>query len=142
MATMVAHTRLRPPVSLAGSRAGPRNLRRAGTGVPACARSRAASQSRSLCLRQLRLEAPACPAQELTAPDTEQSGHGASSAMIAGMGKAQDPGTDSRVDSPRDVEVSGDLPMSLTTFVGRERELDELRSLFREGKRLVTLVGI
>ena len=40
------------------------------------------------------------------------------------------------------MEVADDLPMSLTTFVGRERELDELRSLFREGKRLVTLVGI
>ena len=60
----------------------------------------------------------------------------------AGMGKTQDPGPDSRVDNPQDVEVTGDLPMSLTTFVGRERELDELRSLFREGKRLVTLVGI
>jgi predicted ATPase/DNA-binding CsgD family transcriptional regulator len=62
--------------------------------------------------------------------------------MIAGMGKAQPPGPGSRVDNPQDVEVTGDLPMSLTTFVGRERELDELRSLFREGKRLVTLVGI
>jgi predicted ATPase/DNA-binding CsgD family transcriptional regulator len=62
--------------------------------------------------------------------------------MIAGMGKAQDPGPGSRVDSPQDVEVAGDLPMSLTAFVGRERELDELRSLFREGRRLVTLVGI
>jgi len=62
--------------------------------------------------------------------------------MIAGMGKAQDPGPDSGVDNPRDVAVTGDLPMYLTTFVGRERELDELRSLFREGKRLVTLVGI
>jgi predicted ATPase len=62
--------------------------------------------------------------------------------MIAGMGKAQDPGAGSRVDNPQDVEVTGDLPMYLTTFVGRERELDELRSLFREGKRLVTLVGI
>jgi predicted ATPase len=30
----------------------------------------------------------------------------------------------------------------MTAFVGRERELDELRSLFREGKRLVTLVGV
>jgi hypothetical protein len=62
--------------------------------------------------------------------------------MIAGMGKAHDPGPGSRVDNPQDVEVTGDLPMSLTTFVGRERELDELRSLFLEGKRLVTLVGI
>ncbi len=62
--------------------------------------------------------------------------------MIVGMGKAQPPGSGSRVDNPQDVEVTGDLPMSLTTFVGREPELDELRSLFREGKRLVTLVGI
>jgi predicted ATPase len=40
------------------------------------------------------------------------------------------------------VPVTGALPMSLTTFVGRSRELNELRSLFRDGKRLVTLVGI
>src|SRR5258707_5311152 len=66
----------------------------------------------------------------------------ASRVMIAGMGKAQDPGPGSRAGNPQDVEVTGDLPMSLTPFVGRERELDELRSLFREGKRLVTLVGI
>src|SRR5260221_806436 len=58
------------------------------------------------------------------------------------MGKTQGPGPCRRVDHPQDVEVADDLPMSLTTFVGRERELDELRSLFREGKRLVTLVGI
>src|SRR5258708_33249970 len=58
------------------------------------------------------------------------------------MGKTQGPGPCRRVDHPQDVEVTGDLPMSLTTFVGRERELDELRSLFGEGKRLVTLVGI
>ena len=57
-------------------------------------------------------------------------------------GRAQGPGPGSRVDNPQDVEVTDDLPMSLTAFVGRERELDELRSLFREGKRLVTLVGI
>ena len=38
--------------------------------------------------------------------------------------------------------MTGSLPMSLTSFVGREQELDDLRSLFREGKRLVTLVGI
>jgi predicted ATPase/DNA-binding CsgD family transcriptional regulator len=62
--------------------------------------------------------------------------------MIAGMGKAQDPGLGSRADYPQDVEVTGDLPMPLTAFVGRERELGELRSLFRAGKRLVTLVGI
>jgi len=65
-----------------------------------------------------------------------------SRAMIAGMGKAHDPGPGSRVDNPQDVDVTGDLPVSLTTFVGRERELDELRSLFRTGKRLVTLVGV
>jgi predicted ATPase/DNA-binding CsgD family transcriptional regulator len=62
--------------------------------------------------------------------------------MILGMGNAQDPGPGSRVDNPQDVEVTGDLPMSLTAFVGREPELEELRSLFRAGKRLVTLVGI
>jgi predicted ATPase/DNA-binding CsgD family transcriptional regulator len=40
--------------------------------------------------------------------------------------------------------TAGPVPgqRSLTTFVGRERELDELRSLFQAGKRLVTLVGI
>jgi predicted ATPase/DNA-binding CsgD family transcriptional regulator len=32
--------------------------------------------------------------------------------------------------------------VSLTTFIGRERELDELRALLRAGKRLVTLVGV
>ncbi len=58
------------------------------------------------------------------------------------MGKTQEPGPDRLVDHPQDVEVTGALPMSLTTFVGRERELDKIRSLFREGKRLVTLVGI
>ena len=62
---------------------------------------------------------------------THRAGHGtiqppASRAMIAGMGKAQDPGPGSRVDNPQDVEITGDLPMSLTTFVGRERELDEI----------------
>ncbi len=46
--------------------------------------------------------------------------------MIAGMGKAQDPGPGSRVDNPQDVEVTGDPPMFLTTFVSRDRELDEL----------------
>jgi predicted ATPase/DNA-binding CsgD family transcriptional regulator len=62
--------------------------------------------------------------------------------MIVGMGKAQDPGPGSRVDHSQEVEVTCDLPMSLTAFVGREPELEELRSLFRAGKRLVTLVGI
>jgi predicted ATPase/DNA-binding NarL/FixJ family response regulator len=58
------------------------------------------------------------------------------------MGKTQDPARGSRADKPPDVEITGSLPMSLTSFVGRERELDELRSLLREGKRLVTLVGM
>jgi predicted ATPase len=58
------------------------------------------------------------------------------------MGKTQEPGPDRLVDGPQDAEVTGALPMSLTAFVGREEELDEIRSLFREGKRLVTLVGI
>jgi predicted ATPase/DNA-binding CsgD family transcriptional regulator len=60
----------------------------------------------------------------------------------AGMGETQEPGSGSRADRPQNLEVTGNLPMSLTTFVGRESELDELRSLFRAGKRLVTLVGI
>src|ERR1035438_8781713 len=62
--------------------------------------------------------------------------------MIVGMRKAENPELDSLVDGPQDVEVTGDLPMSLTTFVGRERELDEIRALLRGGKRLVTVVGI
>jgi predicted ATPase len=62
--------------------------------------------------------------------------------MIVGMGKAQDPAPETRFDNPQDVDVTGDLPMFLTTFVGRERELDELRSLFLAGKRLITLVGM
>jgi predicted ATPase len=61
--------------------------------------------------------------------------------MMAGMGEARDPGLDSFVDHQRD-EITDPLPRSMTTFVGRQRELDELRSLFREGKRLVTLVGM
>ena len=40
------------------------------------------------------------------------------------------------------MHVTGALPASMTSFIGRSRELDELRSLFRAGKRLVTLVGI
>ena len=87
------------------------------------------------------LEASSCSAQELTAP-ARTIQPPVLRAMIVGMGKAQPPGSGSRIDNPQDVQVTGDLPMSLTTFVGRERELDELRSLFRAGKRLVTLVGI
>src|SRR5689334_17674337 len=62
--------------------------------------------------------------------------------MMAVMGKAEDLGSDFVGDGQRDVEVTGTLPMSMTTFVGRDQELSEIRSLFREGKRLVTLVGI
>jgi predicted ATPase/DNA-binding NarL/FixJ family response regulator len=61
--------------------------------------------------------------------------------MMVRVGGAQGTGPDSFVSRQPDMRVSGDLPMSLTSFVGRERELDELRSLFRDGKRLVTLVG-
>jgi predicted ATPase len=63
-------------------------------------------------------------------------------AMIVRMGTAQDAGPDPPAARPPDVQVTGALPKSLTTFIGRSRELDELRSLFREGERLVTLVGI
>src|ERR1700724_3129040 len=62
--------------------------------------------------------------------------------MIARMGRAQKTGPDSPVDMRPDMNVTGALPASMTSFIGRSRELDELRSLFREGKRLVTLVGI
>ncbi|HZZ54751.1 MAG TPA: hypothetical protein VFE26_10765, partial [Trebonia sp.] len=58
------------------------------------------------------------------------------------MGKAEGLGLDSLDDGHQDVEVTGTLPMSMTTFVGRDQELSEIRSLFRAGKRLVTLVGI
>jgi predicted ATPase/DNA-binding NarL/FixJ family response regulator len=61
--------------------------------------------------------------------------------MIVRMGRARGTGLDSPADRPPDVRVPGALPPSLTTFVGRARELDELRLLLREGKRLVTLVG-
>jgi predicted ATPase/DNA-binding NarL/FixJ family response regulator len=62
--------------------------------------------------------------------------------MMAAMGKAEDLGPEFLDDGQQDVEVTGTLPMSMTTFVGRDQELGEIRSLFREGKRLVTLVGI
>ena len=45
-------------------------------------------------------------------------------------------------DKPKAVDLIGGHPVPLSTFVGRERELNELRSLLREGKRLVTLTGI
>jgi predicted ATPase len=61
---------------------------------------------------------------------------------MAGMGKAEGLGLDSLDDGHQDMAVTGTLPMSMTTFVGRDQELSEIRSLFRAGKRLVTLVGI
>ena len=54
----------------------------------------------------------------------------------------QDAGPGSGAGAALDGEVSRTLPMPLSSFVGRDRELDELRSLLRAGKRLVTLVGI
>jgi predicted ATPase/DNA-binding CsgD family transcriptional regulator len=54
---------------------------------------------------------------------------------------ARNAGPDPGARLPQDAGGTGDLPMPLTAFVGRERELDELRSLFGAGKRLVTLVG-
>jgi predicted ATPase/DNA-binding CsgD family transcriptional regulator len=65
-----------------------------------------------------------------------------SAASIPGGGAVREPGPDRLAGQPRDVEVTGALPISMTSFVGRERELDEIRSVFREGARLVTLVGI
>jgi predicted ATPase/DNA-binding NarL/FixJ family response regulator len=58
------------------------------------------------------------------------------------MGETEDPGPGSRADEQPEGEATRALPMSLTSFVGREQELDELRSLLRAGRRLVTLVGI
>ena len=63
-------------------------------------------------------------------------------AMIVDMKKADNREPDSLFDGPPDAEVTGTLPISLTSFIGRERELDEIRSLLRKGRRLVTLVGI
>src|ERR1700735_3594859 len=60
----------------------------------------------------------------------------------SGERSSPNPGPGSRADEPLDWDVPGTLPMSLTSFVGRDWELDQLRSLLREGKRLVTLVGI
>jgi predicted ATPase/DNA-binding NarL/FixJ family response regulator len=62
--------------------------------------------------------------------------------MMAGMGTARDAGPGSRAEYSQDGEVVGSVRMPLTTFVGRERELVDLQSLFREGKRLVTMIGI
>jgi predicted ATPase/DNA-binding CsgD family transcriptional regulator len=62
--------------------------------------------------------------------------------MIVHMARSPHPALDSPPSKPADRAVGGTLPASLTSFVGRERELGELRSLLREGKRLITLVGI
>src|SRR5690349_24331354 len=62
--------------------------------------------------------------------------------MMVGMEKAEGLGPHFLGDGRQDVEVTSTLPISMTTFVGRDHELDEIRSLFRGGKRLVTLVGI
>jgi predicted ATPase/DNA-binding CsgD family transcriptional regulator len=46
------------------------------------------------------------------------------------------------VDSSRPPETSGeDLPLGLTSFVGREREISELERLLADGARLLTLTG-
>jgi predicted ATPase/DNA-binding CsgD family transcriptional regulator len=58
-----------------------------------------------------------------------------------GEGAARDPGSDFPDGDPQHMKVTGDVPRSLTTFVGRERELAKLGSLLGAGKRLVTLVG-
>jgi hypothetical protein len=58
------------------------------------------------------------------------------------MGKAEGLGPDFLDYGQQDVEVTAPLPMSMTTFVGRDQDLGKIRSLFQEGKRLVTLVGI
>lgn len=65
-----------------------------------------------------------------------------SAASIPGGGAVREPGPDRLADQPRHVEVTGAPPISMSSFVGRERELDEIRPVFREGARLVTLVGI
>jgi LuxR family maltose regulon positive regulatory protein len=63
----------------------------------------------------------------------------------AGMGKAKEPGLDSRADNPQDREVTGHLPMSLTTFVGRATRLiarDELVArLDRAAAGKVTIIS-
>src|ERR1700759_361600 len=62
--------------------------------------------------------------------------------MIARMGPARPTGPDPPAAPPPDGQVTGVLPEPLTSFIGRSREVDELRSVFRAGGRLVTLVGI
>jgi predicted ATPase len=62
--------------------------------------------------------------------------------MIALMAGAQKARPGSPAGQRPDVHVTGALQASMTSFVGRSRELDELRSLFGAGKRLITLVGI
>src|ERR1700743_1957441 len=62
--------------------------------------------------------------------------------MIVRMGTAPPTGPDPPAATPPDGQVTGVLPEPLTSFIGRSREVDELRSVFRAGERLVTLVGI
>ena len=58
------------------------------------------------------------------------------------MPEGGDPGAEFLADDATAREASGTRPIWLTAFIGRQRELDELRSLFANGKRLVSLVGI
>ena len=53
--------------------------------------------------------------------------------MMVRMGRSPQPALHSPPNKPADLPVSGTLPASLTSFVGRERELGELRSLFAKG---------
>src|ERR1700684_2448309 len=78
---------------------------------------------------------------ERSSPNPGDSGLPQVPCHDAGMGATRDPGP-ARAAEPLDGEFARSLPMSLSSFVGRDRELDELRSLLRAGKRLVTLVGI
>jgi hypothetical protein len=56
------------------------------------------------------------------------------------MDKARDP---DRIALPASGMLkTGPFRYPLASFVGRERELDEIRSLFREGKQLVTVTGV
>jgi len=62
--------------------------------------------------------------------------------MMTDMDKAENSAPDSMVDDPQDVEITGAPPLPLSSFIGRERELGEIRSLLKKGKRLITLVGV
>ena len=62
--------------------------------------------------------------------------------MIGRMARAREAAQDSPASQRPDVLFKGVPQAPMTSFVGRSRELDELRSLFQDGKRLVTLTGI